>query len=813
MSDKSSANPVKPEALRPMAALIGFIVHPTYKVRNREAFVQLYGRLEDGKSFLTVSRFKPYFYIRKADLQKALKVSSFVHEPSKMKSFSEEPLTRVVLHVPSEVKPLRDSLQKQGIHCFEADIRFEYRFMIDHFLQGGVKITPKQEPRPGDKSKGEYVDVVFEDPTLETAEYFPKNLKLLSFDIETDMKAKNLFSLSVVCDDLKKVIIVSDKKLKNAEPMASERALLERFKELVSDLDPDIITGWHMIDFDLKILEDKFKQYKIPFVLGRSDDPAKIRIMHSFFQDSKAEITGRMALDGIQMLKNNFISLDDYKLNTAAKHFLGETKLLEGDDRGKEIEEAYKSNQQLLVDYNLKDSELVLRIIDKSTALALSIQRSILAGMPLDRVRASIASLDSVYLKELKKRGYVAPSSGFEEDDEEGAGGYVMQSKPGIYDYIIVCDFKSLYPSIMRTFNIDPLNFVPESEVKKYEKDNKDGKNGLVRVPSGAHFRNTAGIMPDIIERLLAQREKARKEKNEYARFAIKILMNSFYGVLANPMCRFYSRDMANAITLTGQHLIKLVAKKVEEEGFEVIYGDTDSIFVNLKLEDKNDRKNIEQAHKTGDKIAKDINSFFEEHIKKDYGRKNHLELEFEKVYKRFIMPKVRGSDIGSKKRYAGLKVDEKGSEKLEFVGLEFVRRDWTDLAKNFQKELLDRIFHKQEVTGYIKQIVEEVRAGKHDGWLIYRKALRKDVDEYTKTTPPHVKAARILGKDLDSSLIEYVLTVEGPEPIQKMSHKIDYEHYVEKQLRPIADSILDFFNTNFDDVVKGSRQQTLFGF
>ncbi|MBN1792568.1 DNA polymerase II [Candidatus Woesearchaeota archaeon] len=778
-------------------------MHPTYKTSGGGAFVHLYGRLESGESFLTVSEFKPYFFIKKSDLKKALEVQSFVHEPSKFKTFSEEPVVRVILDVPGQVKPLREKLSNKGVHCFEADIRFEYRFMIDNFLQGSVEITG--ESRKGDPRKGEFVDLVFEDPKLAPCEYFPMNLKVLSFDIETDITAKRLFSVSVMCGDYRNVLIVSGKKLKHAEELASEEALLQRFKDLVRDLDPDIITGWHMIDFDLKILEAKFKQHRIPFVLGRSEDSCKVRIMQSFFQDSKAEIVGRMALDGIQMLKNNFITLDDYKLNTAAKHFLGETKLIESDDRGAEIEEAYRSNQQLLVDYNLKDSELVLRILDKSTALALSIQRSLLAGMPLDRVRASIASLDSVYLKELKKKGYVAPSAGFDEGDEEGAGGYVMQSKPGIYDYIIVCDFKSLYPSIMRTFNIDPLNFVPESEAK--------GKKGLVKVPSGAHFKNTAGIMPDIIERLLAQREKARSEKNEYARFAIKILMNSFYGVLANPTCRFYSRDMANAITLTGQHLIKLVARKVEEKGHEVIYGDTDSIFVNLSLSDSSDDKNVKEAFSVGEHIAKDINVFLETHIKEEYDRKNHLELEFEKVYKRFIMPKVRGSDVGSKKRYAGLKVDEKGKEKLEFVGLEFVRRDWTELAKNFQKEILDRIFHKQEVTGYIKQMVDEVRAGKHDDWLVYRKALRKGVDDYTKTTPPHVKAARLLGKDLKSTLIEYYMTVEGPEPVQKMKHKIDYEHYIDKQMRPIADSILDFFGTNFDDVIKGSQQKTLFGY
>jgi DNA polymerase-2 len=438
----------------------------------------------------------------------------------------------------------------------------------------------------------------------------------------------------------------------------------------------------------------------------------------------------------------------------------------------------------------------VIRVLEKTTALELSIQRSLLTGMPLDRVRASIASLDSLYLKELRKKGYVASTVGHEERDDQGKGGYVMASKPGIYDFIIVCDFKSLYPSIIRTFNIDPWSFVADCKGK-----------GLVKVPSGACFKNQEGILPDIIQRLWDQRDKARKQKNELARFAIKILMNSFYGVLANPTCRFYSREMGNGITLTGQHIIKLTAKKVEEMGYEVIYGDTDSIFVNTKLAD------YKEAHKTGDEIAKKINDFFEKHIKEEYHRTNYMELQFDKVYKRFIMPTVRGSEVGSKKRYAGLLIDSEGKEKMDFVGLEFVRRDWTELAKTFQLELLNRIFRKQEVAEYIKQLVQEVREGKHDDLLVYKKAIRKEIEDYTKTTPPHVKAARLLGKELRSNIIEYIMTKEGPEPIQKLKHKIDYEHYIEKQVKPIADAVLGFYDQSFDDIIKGSSQKTLFGF
>ncbi len=771
----------------------GFIVHPYYVIKADKAFVHLYGRLESGESFLLINEFKPYFFIKKSDLKQAESLGDFGTEEKVdgiiLKTFDEEPVIKIILNIPSKIKPLRDRFLENNIKCYEADIRFEYRFMIDNLLQGGVEIK-------GTSEKGDFTDLVFKEPKLSPINYVPNNLKVLAIDIETDKNMKDIWSVSLYNNDYKKVIIVSDKKLKNIIYASSEKDLLFKFQEELLKINSDIITGWNMIDFDLHIIEKKFKDYNIPFLLGRGNHRCSIRRFQSFFQNSRAEFPGRIILDGIQALKNNFINLPNYKLETAAKKFTKESKIFKGEDRYKQISDAYKHNTQLFVDYNLLDSKLAYDILYNSDVLNLSIQRSLLTGMPLDRVRASIASFDSVYLKKLRKKGYVASTSSYDPNAAPGKGGYVMTSKPGIYDYVIVCDFKSLYPSIVRTFNIDPWSYVKDCK----------GRN-LIKAPNGACFKNQDGILPDIIQSFWKQREKARKQGNELARYAIKILMNSFYGVLGNVNCRFHNREVSNAITYFAQHFIKMTAKMVKEKGYEVIYGDTDSCFINLKVE------NYKEAEKIGEQIATEINKFFKKHIKKEYDRENFLELEFEKVYKRFLMPRVRGSETGSKKRYAGIIESSDGKEKIDFVGLEFVRRDWTDLAKTFQAELFDRIFHKKEVADYVKQLVKEVRKGKHDDLLVYRRSIRKKVSEYTKITPPHVKAARILGDKLESNLIEYVMTTEGPEPIQKQTHQIDYEHYIKKQMKPIADAVLGFYNESFDDILTGSTQKSLFGF
>ncbi|MBI4447793.1 DNA polymerase II, partial [Candidatus Woesearchaeota archaeon] len=211
---------------------------------------------------------------------------------------------------------------------------------------------------------------------------------------------------------------------------------------------------------------------------------------------------------------------------------------------------------------------------------------------------------------------------------------------------------------------------------------------------------------------------------------------------------------------------------------------------------------------KIGKKLERDINEFYKEKIREEYDRNSYLELEFDKCFVKFLMPKIRGGEKGAKKRYAGL-IAKDGKEKIEFTGLEAKRSDWTELAQKFQYEILNRVFHNQEVIAFIKGFVAKLTKGELDSLLVYKKSMRKELEDYTKITPQHVKAARKMEK-IESRSIEYVMTEDGPEPIQNLQHKIDYQHYINKQLKPIADSILCFFNKTFEEVIAGSKQTNL---
>ena len=264
--------------------------------------------------------------------------------------------------------------------------------------------------------------------------------------------------------------------------------------------------------------------------------------------------------------------------------------------------------------------------------------------------------------------------------------------------------------------------------------------------------------------------------------------MNSFYGVLATSACRFASGPLAGAITEFGHYILRWTRKLLESRGAKVLYGDTDSVFVDAGLEEGIDE---EEALKRAREMCAWVNEELSAHVEETYGVTSRLELEFEKFYRRFFLPPMRGDEErGRAKGYAGLKVQDR-SEEVEIIGMEAVRRDWTDMAHDFQRDLLDLLFHgatSEDLTHRVIEWVDAVRSGKKDDDLVYRKGLRKKVEAYTKSSPQHVKAARLLPKP--RGVIRYVITSEGPQPLGYVTSPIDYEHYVEKQIAPIAQTV-----------------------
>ncbi len=775
----------------------GFVVYSDYFLEEENTIVRLFGKLENGQSFASMSRFESYFFVKENDLKKIEKcLSKYRTEKTRLTSFGGEKLVKISASNHRELNKLHHAIHHLA-DTFEADIKPNFRFFIDHNILGSINIE-------GDYETSERVERVYRAPEITPAEAKPE-LKIISLDIETDTSATKLLCIGLSGHNYKKTFFISDKKLENAVSCKDEEECLVKFRDEIIKIDPDIIIGWNLIDFDLQFLQKAFARHKLPFDIGRTNDNVRLRIESNYMRSSSADIPGRQVLDGLNLISDPFLQqapsmrnaqFESYSLDDVAKEILGKGKLIK---KREDIEKIYRENtqksHQAIADYNLNDCRLVYEILERTKTIELAADRAQLTGMPLDRVTAPIASFDSLYIREARKRNLASPTIKFGNKEERIKGGYVYSEKSGIFNNVLVMDFKSLYPSILCTFNIDPA-----SHLEKKEK-------GAIETPNKEYFRNTEGILPEIIKRLHNAREKAKKEKNELASYAIKTTMNSFWGVLASPNCRYFNLNMANAITAFARWIIQTTAKKIEEKGYKVIYSDTDSVFVETNLEK-------EKAEALGKELQDYISHYYKDYVREHYNRQSYLELQFDKQYLSMVIPQLRKKaeegeiQAAAKKRYAGL-VEKDGKEELEITGLEAIRGDWTEAAREFQKELLMRLFKKEPIEPFIKSYIKKIKSGKLDSQLVYRKSIRKRIEEYTKTTPPHVKAARLLDK-IESNVIEYYITTEGPEPIQKLKHKIDYGHYIEKQIAPIANQILILLGKSLEDIEKNSKQSKL---
>jgi DNA polymerase II len=775
-----------------MPTFRGFILHPTYRVESGVPVLHLHGRLEDGRAFLVRDRrLLPRFYVDTKDAERAKAKGAVRQSPTDQVTLAGRPVVRVEVAVPADAPPLRDRLTRAGIATYEADVRFALRHLIDRGIRGSLEIRGEGRDASG-------VAIVFEDPEIFPADWTP-HLRVLSFDIETNPEARRLLAIGLHGCGASEVLLLTPQGRdcpEGARPFATQGELLTAFCARVRELDPDVLTGWNVVDFDLAVLDRIASAERVPLVLGRGPETLRLRPMGGARGARLASIPGRVVLDGIHLLRGAFVRMDDYGLDAVARTVLGEGKTLVGHGRAEEILRLFEADRQRLVEYNRTDARLALEILERLRLVELAVERSRLTGLPLERVASSIAAFDFLYLSALGRRRIVAPSvrAGSEIVEPQG-GGHVLEPVPGLYVNVVVLDFKSLYPSLIRTFEIDPLNLV------RPEAGQADGDP--IVAPNGAAFGRGKGILGEILDELMPRREEARRAGDSVKSHAIKILMNSFYGVLGTPACRFHDVRLANAITSFGRVMLLWCQARIEAAGRRVLYGDTDSLFVETGAAD------AAAARAVGETLAADLNRDLARHIAERWRVTSRLDLVFDRLYLRLCLPAMRHRTAGARKRYAGL-VDGPGGGRLVFTGMEAVRGDWTELAKDVQRELYARLFSDRPVLEYLREAVADLLAGRHDDLLTYRKSLRKPPEAYTTTTPPHVAAARkIPGKT--RGRVAYVVTTDGPEPADDRRHPIDYEHYVERQLRGVAEPVLLLLGQDWGDVSGSRKQLSLF--
>ncbi|NIL99957.1 MAG: DNA polymerase II, partial [Acidobacteria bacterium] len=316
----------------------GFILQPTYRIESDRPVVHLYGKLETGESFLIRDdRERPHFWIRAADARQAAGLGARLAERRDgRRTLDGQEVVRVIVDTPPQAPAIRDRLSSWGVECFEADVRFAYRYLIDRGIRGAVAIDGPEHPGNG-------VDVVYENPDVGPGDWVPE-LSVLSLDIETDARGGTLYSIGLSGCGANEVLLYRPQG--NAPPNAigfrSERALLNAFVRRVRELDPDILTGWNVIGFDLAVLSRMAGGCGVRLTLGRGSEPLRVRQTGAQRGPAQALLPGRVVLDGIDLLRGAFVKMESYSLNAVAHTVLGRGKTIGGSDRAEEISRRWR---------------------------------------------------------------------------------------------------------------------------------------------------------------------------------------------------------------------------------------------------------------------------------------------------------------------------------------------------------------------------------------------------------------------------------------------------------------------------------------
>ncbi len=716
-------------------------------------------------------------------------------KPLALTDFHHRPMLGLYCRQHRQLIKLEKLLREGGVTVYEAYIRPPERYLMERFITAPVWFNG-QGNGDGPLLNGQ----------MKPAPDYRPTLRLVSLDIETTAHGE-LYSIALEGCGQRQVYMLGPANGGDApldfdlEYCVSRPQLLERLNAWLERHDPDAIIGWNLVQFDLRVLQKHAERYQIPLRLGRGGNLLEWR-EHGFKQNHFfAAAAGRLIIDGIEALKSATWNFPSFSLEYVSQALLGEGKAIDNPyQRMAEIDRRFAEDKPALARYNLKDCELVTRIFAKADLLNFLLERATVTGLAADRSGGSVAAFSHLYMPRMHRLGFVAPNLG-EQPEEHSPGGFVMDSQPGLYDSVLVLDYKSLYPSIIRTFLIDPVGLVEGMR----HPDDANSVPGF----RNARFSRNKHCLPAIVEQIWQGREAAKRQHNKPLSQALKIIMNALYGVLGSSGCRFFDPRLASSITLRGHEIMRQTRELIEAEGYQVIYGDTDSTFVWLKQP-----HDEQQAAQIGRALVQRVNAWWQQHLQQQFGLENALELEFETHYSRFLMPTIRGAEQGSKKRYAGLIARADGQEEMVYKGLETVRTDWTPLAQQFQQQLYQRIFKRQPYQDYVRDYVGKTLNGDFDDQLVYRKRLRRKLDDYQRNVPPHARAARIAddynrsqGRPLqyqNGGWISYVMTVAGPEPLETRHSPIDYQHYLERQLQPVADAILPFLHDDFTTLVTG---------
>ncbi len=797
---------------------------------NGKAVIQIFGRALDGKKLCVFDqRFNPYFYVipksnieeiedKIQDINILNKDESYYVVETKIETlryFNKAHKTiKVIVNHPKSIPVIKKTIESnfKNVEFAESDIMFVRRYILDNKIVPlaltGVDGDLIDRPELN-------VDLCINADSIEIleSEFFNKP-KILSFDIEVytpekryPIKERDPIIMIAFSgnDGFKKIL--TWKKFRHSNPyiefVDDELGLLKRFVNIINDYNPDYLTGYFTDGFDFPYIKERAKKLQIRLNFKNSN----LRISKRGNYGS-AKIKGIVHLDIFKFIKSimsGSLRLENYTLDLVASELLNERKLdaniesigIVWDERPEELEK--------FCNYNMQDADLALKLCEKILPNLNELVK--LVNVPIyDICRMGYSQLvDSYLVKRAVEYKELCPnrpsySQISERRIRSYKGAFVFNPAPKLYENVVVFDFQSLYPSIIVTHNISPLTLVDKDGFETPEIELESGKKAIY------HFSNQEGFIPAVIRDLIIRRQRVKellKEDHynpvlEARSYALKTIMNATYGYFAFFGARWYSRECAEAITAFGRKYIQDVIKEAQDSNFEVIYSDTDSIFMTLGEKSKKD--SLEFLDRINDKLP------------------GLMELELENFYTRAIFVMKKSEMAGAKKKYALISEDGK----IKVRGFETIRRDWSQIAREVQKEVLNLLLREnspEKALTYVREIINDIKNKKIDKEkMIIQTQLKKNIENYDLVSP-HVTVARKM-KELGihvvpGSIISYIVVsgkgrIRDRAMLPNETDDYDADYYINNQIIPAVDKIFDALGYNVEELLKEKQQSDL---
>jgi DNA polymerase-2 len=498
-----------PETIENQVYSRGFLLTRSATDRQNKVVITLWLKTANGPVKLVIENERVVFFVENSNQQKAciaLQHAAIVFDEVKtlaLKTFNQQSVCAFYFSTLREFYKARDVLKQHSIKCYEDDFRPDERYLMERFITADLEFVGTATFNSNRQYKYQQFSHV-KCKQIDKANQQGVSLAKVSLDIECSM-AGELYSIGLYSDVCQQVLMIANdeeiakeqKRLKGEKDNADleiiwqkdEQQLLHSLIEWFVQHDPDIIIGWNVINFDFSLLQKRCDLHGIKFALGR-DGKAPHWRKNKASEQQFIEINGRVVLDGIDLLKTATYSFPSFSLDNVANTLLGIGKKVEDvENRVQEITDNFHHNKTALAVYNLEDCRLVWLIFQHTQLLEFAMLRAQLTGLAIDRIGGSVAAFTNLYLPKLHRSGYVAPNMGDGDQGFESPGGYVMDSIPGLYSNVLVLDFKSLYPSIIRSFNIDPMGLIeglkdPESAIKGFD---------------GAYFSREQHFLPKLL--------------------------------------------------------------------------------------------------------------------------------------------------------------------------------------------------------------------------------------------------------------------------------------------------------------------------